>query len=119
MFKVEYRQVIDLSLPLPVRVQAFFPCVEWDGWLTRQRFQPTYLRPGAEGGLDFLDPPDNDEVLRAAALLLAERSGFLKKVEAFAAVRRREKAQGRRAPLESLYAPDWLLTESVITERRV
>lgn len=118
MFNVEYRQVVDLSLPRPVRVQAFFHCVEWYCWLTRQRFQPTYLRLGAECGFDFFDPPDNDGLLRAATLLQAERRDFLKKVEAFAEVRRTEKAQGRRQPrkaqLESLYSPDWLQTSCVV-----
>ena len=123
MFNVEYRQVVDSTLPLPVRVQAFFHCVEWYCWLTRQRFQQAYLRLGAECGFDFLNPPDNDGLLRAAALLLGERRGFLKKVEAFAEARRTEKAQGRRQPrkaqLESLYSPGWLLTDPVVTERRV
>ncbi len=123
MFTAEYRQVVDVSLPLPVRVQAFFHCVEWYCGLTKQRFQQTYLRLGAEGGFDFLNAPDNDGLLRAAALLQAERGGFLKKVGAFAEVRRTEKAQGRRQPrnaqLESLYSPDWLLTDSVVTTRRV
>lgn len=123
MFNVEYRRVVDISLPLPARVQAFFHCVEWYCWLTRQRFQQTYLRLGAGCGFDFFNPPDNDGLLRAAALLQAERRSFLKKVEAFAGVRRTEKARGRRQPrkaqLESLYWADWLLTDSVVTERRV
>jgi hypothetical protein len=118
MFSVEYRQVVDVSLPLRVRAQAFFHCVEWYCWLTRQGFQRTYLRVGGECGFDFHKPPDNAGLLKAAALLQAERRGFLKKVEAFARARRAEKVQGRRQPrraqLESLYSPDWLQTSCVI-----
>lgn len=118
MFNVEYRQVVDASLPLPVRVQAFYHCVEWYCWLTRQKFQQTYLRLGAECGFDFRNPPDDAGLSRAATLLMAERRVFLKKVEAFAEVRRAEKAQGRRQPrraqLESLYSPDWLRTSCVV-----
>ena len=119
MFNAEYRQVVDSTLPLPVSVQALLHCVEWYCWLMRQRFQQTYLRLGAECGFDYRNPPDNDELLRAAALLQAERGAFLKKVEAFAEMRRAEKARGRRQPrraqLESLYAPDWLQTSCVVS----
>jgi hypothetical protein len=118
MFKVEYRQVVDISLPLPVRVQAFYHCVEWYCWLSRQRFQQTYLRLGAECGFDFLNPPDGAGLLRAAAILQAERRGFLKKVEAFAEARRTEKAKGQRQPRKAqlvfLYSPDWLRTSCVV-----
>src|ERR1044072_2373117 len=98
MFNAEYRRVVDISLPLPVRAQAFCHCVEWYCWLTRQKFQQTYLRLGAECGFDFISAPDNDGLLRAAAILQAERRGFLKKIQAFAEGRRTEKAQGRRQP---------------------
>lgn len=112
MFNVEYRKIVDESLPQAVRVQAFLHCVEWYCWLTRQRFQRTYLRLGEECGFDFLVGPDESALNKVAPLLLAERRRFLKKVEAFAEVRRAEKAQGRRQPrkaqLQSLYATDWL-----------
>ena len=114
MFNAEFRKVMDEELPLPRRHLKFRHCVEWYAYITRQSFRATFSRLGGEFGFSEANRPDEAQLSKAAALLNQERANFLKKLEAFAALRSKEKSRGRRQPrkaqVEALYVPDWLET---------
>jgi hypothetical protein len=114
MFNAEYRKVMDVNWPMPVRYRRFRHCLEWYCYLTKQSFQATFRRIGMEFGFDEVKRPDEAQLTQAAMLLNKERANFLKKLEAFTAQRIEEKAQGRwqsrKAQVKALYTPDWLET---------
>lgn len=116
MFNVAYRRVINPDLPEAVRFLALLWCIESYGWLTGQKFGDTYLRLGKEFGFNWVQKPNGLQLTDAVNLLMAERSGFLKKLEVFSETREKEKAKGQRQPRknqrEMLYHPDWLLTSA-------
>ena len=114
MFNAEYRKVMDQSWPMPVRYRRFRHCLEWYCYLTKQSFHATFRRLGKEFGFDEVNRPDEFQLTQAAVLLKKERAAFLKKLEAFAELRLKEKERGRRQPrkaqVKALYTPDWLGT---------
>jgi hypothetical protein len=115
MFNTAYRKVLSEDLPIALRYLEFRHCLEWYCFLTKQSFQKTYLRIGRELGFDELHKPNESQLSKAAMLLNQERINFLQKLGAFAELRVREKARGRRQPrkaqLKELYSPDWLETD--------
>ncbi len=114
MFNAEYRKVLSEEVPIALRYRKFRHCLEWYCFLTKQKFQETYLRIGREFGFDDLHKPSGSQLIKAASLLNTERTKFLKKLGAFAELRVQEKAQGRwqprKAQMQELYSPDWLET---------
>ena len=122
MFNADHRKVLDASLPLALRYRKFLHCLEWYCYLTRQSFQATYHRFGCEFGFDWKHKPGEEQLRKAVTLLSEERAGFLKKLEAFAESRMKEKEQGqwqpRKAQVIKLYTPDWLLTHDSEAQRQ-
>jgi hypothetical protein len=112
MFNVAYRRVLDEELPEAVRYLAFLWAIEFYCWLTRQKFEATYLRIGKRYGFNWNEKPDGLLLISAAHYLKDERAAFLTKLREFDAVRREQKAQGQRRPwssqIKDLYTPDWL-----------
>ncbi|HEY9285472.1 MAG TPA: hypothetical protein VIP46_18610 [Pyrinomonadaceae bacterium] len=108
MFNTEYRKVLDANIPLPLRFRKFLHCLEWHCCLTRQSFHATFIRIGIEFGFDWVNKPDESQLMKAATLLRNERGKFLVKLERFAKTRGREKSQGQRQPrkaqLKDLYS---------------
>jgi hypothetical protein len=110
MFNAAFRQIQDSELPEALRYLKFLHCIEWYCWLTKQKFQETYLRLGKMYGFDWQEKPDGAKLIEATKHLHAERAAFLAKLKEFQTIRYGQKHKGQRVPnknqIKELYSPD-------------
>lgn len=112
MFNAAFRQIHDLDLLEALRYLKFLHCIEKYCWLTRQKFQGTYIRLGEKYGFDWQEKPDSVQLIQAVARLRDERVLFLVKLKEFREARHEQKRKGQRSPsknqIKELYSPDWI-----------
>lgn len=111
-FRVAERWVRDKSKPEAMRLIAFCWALESYVWLTGQKFHATYLRIGTHLGFNWEHKPSSIQMELAIDILHREREQMKAKLARFAALRKQEKAEGRRqwnaAKYAWVYEPDFL-----------